>query len=227
MSKALPEVRMIEKARNFVASGEGAETPRFSKLLKRIAAGEELWLFSCESLGGLSWACEAMSLGLNREEVTSVAALLASKKLMGIQLNSPEAYKALILVGLQNLRSHRHRELARRRKLIEDSTKTLLRFDRNGIVASGYRRGLPLTTYISAENHYHKVYLDKAGKFQEAKLSNEFRLSPEDQLYISAVTLEKSMLEIRNLWGLWHQERELDQRIENLEKFSDTAGAFA
>lgn len=222
------ELRLLKKAEEFVNTKGSSDNPKIAKLFRRVAADPLLWTETYRLMfSDLAWASEMTILGLNREEVAAVAAMLRAMKIEGIQLNSPEGYKALGLSGVQKLREKVHLEFQSVKKSVEDETKALLRFDRRGIVASGYKRGYPLTSYISQENFYHKLYLDNEGRFQMIDRALEARLPRDNELFLRVIAVEKSVPAIRKAWEIWKREQFINTRISNIEKFSDAQGAFA
>ncbi len=222
------ELRLLRKAEEFMSTKGASENPKVTKLFRRVAADPKLWIDSYRIMfSDLSWASEMTLLGLNREELSAVAEMLRSMKIEGIQLNSPEGYKALGLSGVHKLKSQVHSELNELKHSIEENNRCLLRFDKKGIVSTGYKRGYPLTTYISNESFYHKLYLDHEGRFQVINRALEARLPRDNDLFLVTISVEKSIPEIKRAWEIWKREQAISSRISNLEKFSDTQGAFA
>lgn len=223
-----PAERMIQRAKDVVDNGKPVEHARHLKLYKRIAADEALWLSTFEALfRDITWAMEVTSLGLNKNEILAVASVLKQKGIEGVQLNTPEAYKALVISALQSWLRELKRALREGEQAVIDKMNMVCRFEETVVIVSGYRYGLPTTTYVSADDFFHHTYSDALGAFQEEARAANLTITKSEPLFRSIVELERNMDLIRKLWSHWKAIGSLAHRIENLEKYSDTQGAFA
>lgn len=228
MSSLPPEQRLIVRAKEAIASGNVEDNPKFVKLFKRIVEDENLWLYANKTLfGNLTWAMEVTTLGLSEVEITAVAHFLSDQKLEKIQLNSPEAYRAIVITALRSKQHEVQNTVTVKQKEIADSTGMACRFSSKGVVVSGYMYGHPTTTYITKEDYYHRTYSDQLGQFQEASRASQLNIPRSADLFRSIVELEKNIGVVKETWISWLLGNNLEERILNLEKYSDAQGAFA
>lgn len=223
-----PAERLIQRAKDVVTNNKPVEHARHLKLYKRIVADEKLWLEAFKTLSNdITWAMEVTSLGLNRREIEAVALMLKQRGIEGVQLNTPDAYKALVVNALQAWLKELMRVVSEGEQTLAERANMVIRFEKDVVIVSGYRYGLPSTTYVSDDGFFHHTYSLELGNFQEEASASKLTIDRSEPLFRSIVEVERSMDMIRELWGHWKAINVLKHRIDNLEKYSDAQGAFA
>lgn len=222
-----PEYRFLAKAQKFSKGEISSESQKMSKLFKRICKDPDNWLETYRRFNDPHWAIEIFTLGLNREEQECLLTMLKTMGISGIQLSSSEGYKALAVSALKEHLRKTHEVLRSSRQALEQDLKAVIRYDNSGIVISGYKRGWPFTTYIGKDDYFHKVYLDRQGRFETIRRASESKLGPQDEIRYALVKVERVMPQIKETWNCWKAEESVRIRLDNLEKFSDTAGALS
>jgi hypothetical protein len=222
-----PEYRFLAKAQKFSKGELPPESQKMSKLLTRICKEPDNWLETYRRFNDPHWAIEVFVMGLNSDEQETLVKLLEKMKISGIRLSTSEGYKALAVSGLKEHLRLTHENLRGYRQELEHDLKAVIRYDNSGIVISGYKRGWPFTTYIGKDDFFHKVYLDKQGRFETIRRVSESRLSPQEDLRYALVKAERAIVKLRETWDCWKAEESVRIRLDNLEKFSDTGGALS
>ncbi len=226
MTEQTAAERLLRKALSFDPKKESV-SPRVSKLLLNIANNKELWLSSYFTLSqNLAWASEVTLLGLTKEEVSSVQRTLELMGISGVELGSPADYKAIVILSLKSLLQDLETVLEKKKREVEEYTFTLLRYDLNGIIASGYTNGIPLTSYVSSTSCFHKVYLENEGAFSTASSALDIPLSRENPLVLTVEKVEKMLPKIRETWTIWKKKEALLSRIRNLGTTADANGGL-
>lgn len=221
-----PEYRLVMKAKLFESGQLRVENEKTASLLRKIAAHPEEWALTYGVFGTISWSSEIFAMGLNREEQHAVRDYLERAGILNIRLENTEAYKALAISGIESLIKRLDKELQRRKNALEEQLKAVVRFAPDGFTVSGYKRGWPFTSYSNLREYYHKVYIDRTGKFEVVNNSNESSLPKDDEMIFALYAVERSMDELRECWNLWNRKSRLEERLHNLDKHSNSNGAL-
>lgn len=222
-----PEYRFLAKAQKFSKGEIPPESQKMSKLFNRICKEPDNWLETYRRFNDPHWAIETFTMGLNRAEQECLLEMLKTMGISGIRLSTSEGYKALAISGVKEHLRKTHEALRESRQRLEQDLKAVIRYDENGIVISGYKRGWPFTTYIGRDDYFHKVYLDRQGRFETIRRVSESRLGQQDEVRYALVKVERVMAQVKDTWNCWKAEESVRIRLDNLEKFSDTAGALS
>lgn len=222
-----PEYRFLAKAQKFSKGEIPAESQKMSKLLNRICKEPDNWLETYRRFNDPHWAIELFTMGLNHEEQETLRAMLKASGISGIRLSTSEGYKAVALSAMKEHLRKTHELLRSARQELEQELRAVIRYDDNGIVISGYKRGWPFTTYIGKDDYFHKVYLDRQGRFETIRRASESKLGPQDEVRYALVKVERALPQVKETWNCWKAEESVRIRLDNLEKFSDTAGALS
>lgn len=222
-----PEYRFLVKAQKFSKGEIPAESQKMSKLLNRICKEPDNWLETYRRFNDPHWATELFTMGLNHEEQETLREMLETSGISGIRLSTSEGYKALALSAMKEHLRKAHGVLRSARQELEQELRAVIRYDDSGIVISGYKRGWPFTTYIGEDDYFHKVYLDKQGRFDTVHRVSESKLGQQEELRYALIKVERVISEVKETWNCWKAEESVRIRLDNLEKFSDTAGALS
>lgn len=222
-----PEYRFLAKAQKFSKGEIPPESQKMSKLLNRICKEPDNWLETYRRFNDPHWAIELFTMGLNREEQETLLEMLETSGISGIRLSTSEGYKALAVSGMKEHLRKTHETLRAFRQELEQDLRAVIRYDESGIVISGYKRGWPFTTYIGGDDYFHKVYLDKQGRFDTIRRVSESKLGQQEELRYALVKVERVIPKVKETWQCWKAEESVRIRLDNLEKFSDTAGALS
>lgn len=221
-----PEYRLVVKAKLFESGQLRVENEKTATLLRKIAASPEEWVLTYEVFGNIAWSSEVFVMGLNREEQHAVQNYLERAGILKVRLENTEAYKAIAISGIEVLLKRIDKELTQRKSALEEQLKAVVRFTNDGFVVSGYKRGWPFTTYSNLREYYHKLYIDSTGKFELVNSSNESSLPKDDEMIFALYAVERAMDELREAWKIWNRKSQLEQRLKNLEKHSNSNGAL-
>lgn len=222
-----PEYRFLAKAQKFSRGEIPPESQKMSKLLNRICKEPDNWLETYRRFNDPHWAIELFPMGLNHEEQETLREMLETSGISGIRLSTSEGYKALAVSAMKEHLRKAHEVLRSARQELEQELRAVIRYDDSGIVISGYKRGWPFTTYIGADDYFHKVYLDKQGRFDTVHRVSESKLGQQEELRYALIKVERVISEVKETWNCWKAEESVRIRLDNLEKFSDTAGAIS
>ena len=222
-----PEYQFLAKAQKFSKGEIPPESQKMSKLFNRICKEPDNWLETYRRFNDPHWAIEIFVMGLNPTEQETLVELLKHMGIFGIRLSTSEGYKALAVSGLKEELRIAHEKLRDSRQSLEQQLKAVIRYDRSGIVISGYKRGWPFTTYIGKDDFFHKVYLDRQGRFETIRRVSESKLASQDELRFALVKVERVIRRVMETWDCWKAEESVRMRLDNLEKFSDTGGALS
>jgi hypothetical protein len=222
-----PEYRFLAKAQKFSKGELPPESQKMSKLFNRICKEPDNWLETYRRFNDPHWAIEVFVMGLSHAEQETLVELLERMGISGIRLSTSEGYKALAVSGLKEHLRIAHEKVRNSRQVLEQDLKAVIRYDQSGIVISGYKRGWPFTTYIGRDDFFHKVYLDRQGRFETIRRVSESRLAPQDELRFALAKVERVIGKVIETWSCWKDEESVRMRLDNLEKFSDTGGALS
>lgn len=214
----------IELAKNLRDGKTTIDNPRLFRLLQEISANPDRWVKINEILQDSSWAAEVLLLSLEDSEIELLAEYLVSANLLQVVFPSSSAYRALIVSALRDDLESRGKLLTRALHGLEERAKVVCRLDRRGVVASGYRRGIPLTSYITPDDVSHRIYKEPEDKIVVIGGPRELSMTKQRELYRAVVAVEQILPELRNIWGQWLLLEDTKVRIDNLHNFHSPEG---
>ena len=219
----LPKNRIIEKAKEFAKGDAKAESKRLATLMTAIAKDEAYWLWINDALfDSFTWASEAMVAKLNKAEITSLRRHIEKGDLYLVRFDDPKAYQAIISEALSYDIHIIAKALVSALRSLEENTACVLKFTKDGPIASGYPHGIPLVCYFTTEGCCFVAYIEDEGSNKVYDSSAAIPLHEEHIIKRIAQAIESyedDFSKTRDLSGLLKSSKE---RLDNLQKFGMT-----
>lgn len=219
----LPKYRILQKAKEFVEGKSSPESKKLEALMRAIANDEAYWLWVNDALfDNFVWASEAMASKLNQSEVVALRRHIEKGDMYLARFDDPKAYQAIISEAMSlELISIKKTLLGLLRK-IEEATACVLKFTKDGPIASGYPHGIPFVCYFTANGTFFVVYIESSGSNKVFSSSGSIPLHQDHIIKRVALAVEASKEDFIKAKELNGQLSAYEERLANLQKFGMT-----
>lgn len=218
----LPKNRIIEKAKEFAATNARASS-KIETLMSAIAKDEAYWLWVNEALfDSFTWASEAMAAKLNKPEVASLRRHLEKNDLHLARFDDPKAYQAIISEALSSDILSMRKSLIEALKSLEENTACVLKFTKDGPIATGYPHGIPFVSYFTNSGTFFIAYIDTVGANKVYSSSRSIPLEEDHIVKRVAFAVESSNDDFLKAQAIQITLTQAEARLEALQKFGKT-----
>lgn len=219
----LPKYRIIAKAKEYVNGKEEPNSKKLQTLMTAIAADQDYWLWVNEALfESFTWASEAMAAKLNKAEVLALKKHLERNDLHLVHFDDTKAYQAIIIEAISATLLSLQTNLNERLRKLEEDTACVLKFTKDGAIATGYSHGIPLTAYFTNQGVAFVVYVMSAGSNKVFSASSELPYAKDHILYRATKAIENNLTSFEEACKIESLLKNSKARLDNLEKFGMT-----